>query len=113
VSQLEEAMTKVDSDVDSTPLDHQEVTYHEFVVLDSAGRLQIPREVREKFGIEKRAEMEVSEESIIIRPTAASKESAGKPLSLEEQIALLFEAQTIPTQKPHSQRWLRIFRRKP
>ena len=112
VSQLEKAMTKQDSDVDITPTEQHEVTYHEFVVLDSAGRLQIPKEVREKFGIDKRAEMEVGEDGVIIRPTESSKESASKPLSLEEQIALLFESEVAPTQKPGDQGWIQIFKRK-
>jgi AbrB family looped-hinge helix DNA binding protein len=112
VSQLEKAMTKQDVDVDIAPTEQHEVTYHEFVVLDSAGRLQIPKEVREKFGIDKRAEMEVSEDGVIIRPTEDSKESASKSLSLEEQIALLFEADATPTQKPRGQGWMRIFKRK-
>jgi putative ABC transport system ATP-binding protein len=112
VSQLEQAMTGRNSESDDTVPEQQEVTFHEFVVLDSAGRLQIPKEIREKFGIDKRAEMEVNEEGIMIRPTESSKELERKTLSLEEQIAFLFEADVIPIQKPRRQRWLRLFKRK-
>ena len=113
VSQLEKALAgKYDAEDKDAPAEQQEVTYHEFVVLDSAGRLQIPKEVREKFGIEKRAQMEIGEDSIIIRPSEVKGESAVKNLSLEEQIALLFEAEAAPPLKSRSLRRLRIFKRK-
>ena len=41
----------------------------EVAVLDSAGRVQIPREMREKLGIGKRAIIEQTEHGIVIRPT--------------------------------------------
>jgi ABC-type lipoprotein export system ATPase subunit/bifunctional DNA-binding transcriptional regulator/antitoxin component of YhaV-PrlF toxin-antitoxin module len=113
VSQLEKAMIgDHETDESDAPDEHEEVTYQEFVVLDSAGRLQIPKEVRERFGIGKRAKMEVSEDSIIIHPTADEKNSATKNLSLEEQIALLFEAESEPTQEKRKLPWLRLPKRK-
>lgn len=75
-------------------LDHatrESVTYQEFVVLDSAGRLQIPKEVREQLGIGNRAEMEIDEGRIIITPVMVDGQAPVRGLSLEEQIALLFE----------------------
>jgi putative ABC transport system ATP-binding protein len=47
--------------------DH-EVTYEELVVLDVAGRLQIPRDYLEEFGIGDRARVEMTDEGILIRP---------------------------------------------
>jgi energy-coupling factor transporter ATP-binding protein EcfA2 len=44
------------------------VDYHEYVVLDSAGRLQVPGEYLEQFGIGDRATLEVTGEGILIRP---------------------------------------------
>jgi ABC-type lipoprotein export system ATPase subunit len=41
----------------------------EVAVLDSAGRVQIPREMREKLGLGKRAIIEQTEHGIVIRPT--------------------------------------------
>ena len=41
----------------------------EVAVLDSAGRIQIPREMREKLGLGKRAIIEQTEHGIVIRPT--------------------------------------------
>jgi bifunctional DNA-binding transcriptional regulator/antitoxin component of YhaV-PrlF toxin-antitoxin module len=55
--------------------------YHEYVVLDSAGRLQVPGEYLEQFGIGDRATLEVTGEGILIRPVegrpAAAPPSSG------------------------------------
>jgi len=53
--------------------------YHEYVVLDSAGRLQVPQEYLAQFGIGDRATLEVTREGIMIRP-AAGRPVATKPL---------------------------------
>jgi ABC-type lipoprotein export system ATPase subunit len=42
--------------------------FHEFVLVDSAGRLQVPREYLEQFKIKGRVQMEVVDEGILIRP---------------------------------------------
>jgi ABC-type lipoprotein export system ATPase subunit len=42
--------------------------YHEYVVLDYAGRLQIPREYLEALGISDRAQVDLTDEGIVIRP---------------------------------------------
>jgi bifunctional DNA-binding transcriptional regulator/antitoxin component of YhaV-PrlF toxin-antitoxin module len=51
---------------------NEEVEHHkefrELTVLDSAGRLQVPKEYREHFQIRRRVELEVLEEGILIRP---------------------------------------------
>jgi putative ABC transport system ATP-binding protein len=47
----------------------QEV-HEELVVLDSAGRLQLPREVMEQLGITDRARLEVEDGKIVIKPPA-------------------------------------------
>jgi AbrB family looped-hinge helix DNA binding protein len=44
--------------------------YHEYVVLDSAGRLQIPPEYREKLNIGDRVELDLEDRGILIRPVA-------------------------------------------
>ena len=117
VSQLEKAMTGEHRDNPEILGEHEtptmeQVTYHEFVVLDSAGRLQIPKEVREQFGIGKRAQLEVTDEGIVIRPVEAEGDQAVKNLSLEEQIALLFDSESAPPQKPRSQKRIRLPGRK-
>ena len=68
----------------------EHVTLQEFVVLDSAGRLQIPKELREELGIGKRAQLETGDNCIIIRPVVGQGEEGPKKLTLEEQIAALF-----------------------
>ncbi len=55
-------------------------TMEELVVLDSAGRLQIPREHLEQFHIHRRVRLEVTGEGILLRPPA------GAELSTEEAI---------------------------
>ncbi len=57
---------------------NQDGAYHEYVVLDSAGRLQIPPEYREKLNIGDRVELDVNEEGILIRPVT------GRGLELTE-----------------------------
>lgn len=46
----------------------EHVTYHEYVVLDTAGRLQIPREYLDELGITDRAEVELTENGILVKP---------------------------------------------
>jgi ABC-type lipoprotein export system ATPase subunit/bifunctional DNA-binding transcriptional regulator/antitoxin component of YhaV-PrlF toxin-antitoxin module len=52
-------------------LEHHEEQFEELVVLDSAGRLQIPKEYLEKFSIKGRAKLEVNENGILIVPVEA------------------------------------------
>lgn len=62
--------------------DHREETqrFEELVVLDSAGRLQVPRDYLERFHIRRRARLEITPEGILIRPPAI--EHATVPESL-------------------------------
>jgi ABC-type lipoprotein export system ATPase subunit len=46
------------------------VDFHEYVVLDAVGRLQVPKKHLEQFGIRGRATLEVTDEGILIRPVA-------------------------------------------
>ena len=72
----------------------EHITLQEFVVLDSAGRLQLPKEMREELGIGKRAQLEMGENCIIIRPVVGQGEDGPKKMTLEEQIAILYNEQT-------------------
>jgi hypothetical protein len=47
--------------------------FSEYVVLDSAGRLQVPREYLEQLGIDQRATLEPTGEGILIRPAAGRR----------------------------------------
>lgn len=88
----------------------EEIAYHEYVVLDSAGRLQMPKELLEELGIGKHAQLESGENCIIIRPARDHQEDTNKkPLTLEEQLANLFEDQMPPeTIKTRRRLWDRI-----
>jgi peptide/nickel transport system ATP-binding protein len=71
----------------------EHITLQEFVVLDSAGRLQIPKELREELGIGKRAQLEMGDNCIIIRPVIGQGDDGPKKMTLEEQIAMLYNEQ--------------------
>jgi AbrB family looped-hinge helix DNA binding protein len=47
-----------------------EADYHEYVVLDSAGRLQIPSEYREKLDIGDRVTVDMVDGGLVVRPVA-------------------------------------------
>ena len=63
----------------------EEVTYHEYVVLDSAGRLQVPREYLEQLDIGDRATLEMTEEGILIRRVASRQTAAPLLAGPEEE----------------------------
>jgi hypothetical protein len=91
-------------------IDH-EVTYEELVVLDTAGRLQVPRDYLEEFNIGDRARVEMTDEGILIRPVEGR--DTGARVSEEEawevQVSGLYVEQDEPPQ-PHHRRalnWLR------
>jgi ABC-type lipoprotein export system ATPase subunit len=48
-----------------TPAEHR---FDEYVVVDAVGRLQVPRAYLERLGIAERAELELREDGILIRP---------------------------------------------
>ncbi len=50
--------------------EHQEAEHHfvEYTVLDPAGRLQVPEEYRERYGIGRRVTLEALPDGIVIRP---------------------------------------------
>ncbi len=52
--------------------------FEELIVLDSAGRLQIPKQYREELGFENRVEMEVADSGILIRPARNLDETSSQ-----------------------------------
>ena len=62
----------------------EHVTYHEYVVLDAAGRLQIPREYLEKLGISDRAQVDLTEEGILIKPAMGLESTAAQTARVSE-----------------------------
>jgi putative ABC transport system ATP-binding protein len=51
---------------------HHEQKFEELVVLDSAGRLQVPKEIRERYNIGDRIKIEETPEGLLIRPVEGS-----------------------------------------
>jgi putative ABC transport system ATP-binding protein len=86
VSQLEQAMVGERPPAAEGTAWEEEEDFHEYVVVDSAGRLQVPREYLEQLHIGDRATLEVTGEGILIRP-AAGRKGAVAPLlaGLEEE----------------------------
>ena len=64
----EEAPTESADENNGAEVPEEQVTYHEYVVLDAAGRLQVPREYLEELGITDRAEVELTEAGILVKP---------------------------------------------
>ncbi len=110
VGQLERAMV---GECPPEEMAAHEVTYHEYVVLDSAGRLQVPREYLERFGIGDRAQLEAVDEGILIQPIPSAQltMAASGQSGLEEQIASLFAAGQ-PSPRRSLLDWLRRRRKK-
>jgi putative ABC transport system ATP-binding protein len=61
--------------------ENQEHKYEELVVLDSAGRLQVPKEIRERYNIGDRIKIEETPEGLLIRPVEGSISPALKRLT--------------------------------
>jgi putative ABC transport system ATP-binding protein len=64
---------------------HEEVVFEEITLLDSAGRLQVPRDYLEKFQIKGRVHLEMTPDGILIRPaeTAGPEQAAGSAAAVE------------------------------
>ena len=61
--------------------------FEELIVLDSAGRLQIPKQYREELGFENRVEMEVADGGILIRPARNLDETSSQAeIQIEREI---------------------------
>jgi putative ABC transport system ATP-binding protein len=83
VSQLEQAM--VGERQPGQEAAGEAEAYHEYVVLDSAGRLQVPREYLEQLGISDRVTLEMKDDGVLIRPVAGRQASSAPLLAgLEE-----------------------------
>ncbi len=69
----------------TTPVD---VSYEEYVVLDNAGRLQVPRDFLEEWGIGNRAKVELVEDGILIKPINGAKPEAKEKVREEDLAAM-------------------------
>jgi ABC-type methionine transport system ATPase subunit len=66
---------QVDANSERAPASEQEETHDFYTLLDSAGRLQLPAEVREKYGIGGRVHLVEEEDGIRITRAASGDES--------------------------------------
>ena len=62
----------------------QQVAYHEYVVLDYAGRLQVPREYLEQMGITDRAQVDLTEEGILIRAAVGLEDTSAQAARISQ-----------------------------
>lgn len=62
----------------------EQAAYHDYVVLDYAGRLQIPREFLDELGISDRAEVELTEQGILIKPALGLEDTAAQAARISE-----------------------------
>ena len=82
-----EAGVEKDLDPSIDEIERWEDHFEELIVLDSAGRLQIPKQHREELGFENRVEMEVTDEGILIRPARNLEETSSQAeIQIEREI---------------------------
>jgi ABC-type lipoprotein export system ATPase subunit len=88
-----------------------EVTYEELVVLDAAGRLQVPRDYLDEFSIGDRARVELTDEGILIRPAIGREATAAASdeESWEVQVSGLYveEDEAPPAHAKRALQWIR------
>jgi ABC-type lipoprotein export system ATPase subunit len=63
---------------------HAEEAFHDYVVLDYAGRLQIPREYLDALGISDRAQVELTEQGILVRPAVGLLDTSAQAARVSE-----------------------------
>lgn len=73
-----------DGEPDDGSGDDEQVAYHEYVVLDYAGRLQIPREYLDELGISDRAQVELTEQGILIKPAVGLEDTAAQAARISQ-----------------------------
>ncbi len=61
-----EAEVPMNLDLDTEQANHH-ITYHEYAVVDGAGRLQLPKDYVEQLGISDLAEIEMTEDGILVK----------------------------------------------
>jgi ABC-type methionine transport system ATPase subunit len=72
---------RVTVDGDATNQSKDQHVFEELVVLDSAGRLQVPKEIRERYGIGNRIRLEETADGLILRPVVTVSDPLNQPLT--------------------------------
>ncbi len=84
-----------------------EETFEEYVLVDSAGRLQVPRDYLEQFNIQGRVLLEAMEDGILIRPAMGTETKSTSPDEVEAAAPEINQAQK--SRRLHNW-WLRLRR---
>ena len=91
VSQIA-ASDEGDDDGEQAQATEEHISYHEFVVLDSAGRLQLPQEYREILNIGDRVEVDLTDEGILVRPVEGRGMDLDVDAMARDRLALYADA---------------------
>jgi putative ABC transport system ATP-binding protein len=75
-------------DGESEEIREAEEVFEELVVLDSAGRLQVPKEYLEQFNINRRVKLEVTEEGVLIKPVAEADRKRTEEATITELVSV-------------------------
>ena len=95
----------------STAAMSQADQFEELIVLDSAGRLQIPKSYREQLALKNRVEMQLTEKGLLIRPAQNLEETSSQgEIQIESDIRL--ERKTVAGGGPGRRGLLARFRRR-
>jgi ABC-type lipoprotein export system ATPase subunit/bifunctional DNA-binding transcriptional regulator/antitoxin component of YhaV-PrlF toxin-antitoxin module len=68
----------------NSALASEEHTFEELVMLDSAGRLQVPKEVRERYAIGDRVRLEETPDGLLLRPVETNEVAIMPPIVSDE-----------------------------
>jgi ABC-type lipoprotein export system ATPase subunit len=98
-----EAVRRV-ADVEAALASPPPDTFEEYVVVDAAGRLQVPPDLRQQVGLDSRATVSLSDGTIVIRPVA---DGLGRE---RETAAVVDEAETMTSGQGQS-RWRALLSR--
>ncbi len=85
--------------------DRSEDSLKEYVLLDSAGRLQVPREYLEQFKIQGRVRIETVEDGILIRPVTSEESNQRSHAKTNEE-----EPERHPTERKGLRGWWKRLR---
>jgi ABC-type lipoprotein export system ATPase subunit len=109
VAEVEAALVKsAAGQIDQEQEGTSEIILDEYIVVDAAGRLQIPLELRQESGIGQRVTLESTPEGVLIRPVAGRKDGPASVAGVVQNQA----THAAPEAKTHGwHRWLRRMRK--
>lgn len=98
VRQIEQAIVGDDGQDESATAPEQHISYQEYVVLDSAGRLQVPQEYREMLNIGDRVELDLLDDGILIK-AVEGRGMNGDDEGIAQDRLSLYDDETPPDKK--------------